>query len=78
MSWDQIKREWAFVCQRVLLTWGKLSEDDLAFIGGDRARFIDLYEQRYGGGKARAGERIDEFAMRLTSRPQNMDRAACR
>lgn len=73
MSWETIKREWSFVCQQVFLTWGKLSEDDLIFIAGDRDRFIKRYEHRYGGGEANASVRIDEFAMHLRSPAQKID-----
>lgn len=66
MNWEVIEREWEFVRQRVLLTWGKLSEDDLVFIAGDRDRFVDLYEQRYGVDRERATTRVDAFAENLT------------
>ena len=36
MNWDQIKVNWTAVCDKIKCTWGKLSEDDLAAIGGQR------------------------------------------
>ena len=76
MNWDQIKREWRGVCNRILLTWGKFSEDDLVFIDGDRGRFIDLYAQRYGIGGAKASSRVDDFARSLPplSSPEDLGR----
>ncbi|TWT33872.1 hypothetical protein KOR34_37080 [Posidoniimonas corsicana] len=65
MSWEVIERDWKFVCNQVLLTWGKLSEDDLVFIAGDRDRFVDLYVQRYGVDRERATARVDAFAENL-------------
>ncbi len=29
MIWNQIKDNWKEVCDKIKLTWGKLSEDDL-------------------------------------------------
>ena len=36
MNWDQIKCNWKQVSDKIKLTWGKLSEDDLAAIAGKR------------------------------------------
>ncbi len=36
MNWDQIKCNWKQVSDKIKLTWGKLSEDDLAAIAGQR------------------------------------------
>ncbi|MEQ8846598.1 hypothetical protein [Botrimarina sp.] len=69
MNWEQIKQDWRFVSQRVMLTWGKLSEDDLVFIGGDRGRFVDLYSQRYGCDGSAAILRVDDFARGLALPP---------
>ena len=38
MNWDQIKCNWKEVSDRIKLTWGKLSEDDLTAITGKRDR----------------------------------------
>ena len=36
MNWDQIKRNWKQASDKIKVTWGKFSEDDLAAIAGDR------------------------------------------
>ncbi len=36
MNWDQIKGNWQQVCDKIQVTWGKLSEDDLTAIAGRR------------------------------------------
>ena len=48
MNWDQIKCNWIQVCDKIKLTWGKLSEDDLAAIAGNRDLLSDMLQQRYG------------------------------
>ncbi len=62
MNWHQIERQWQNVSRQIMLTWGKFSDDDLVYIGGNRDRFADLYKRHYGGSDAWAISRVDEFA----------------
>ncbi len=48
MNWDQIKVNWKAVSEQVKLTWGKLSEEDLTMIAGQRDNFSRLLQERYG------------------------------
>ncbi len=48
MNWDQIKINWKSVSEQVKLTWGKLSEEDLTMIAGQRDNFWRLLQERYG------------------------------
>ena len=48
MNWDQIKVIWKAVSEQVKLTWGKLSEEDLTMIAGQRDNFSRLLQERYG------------------------------
>jgi uncharacterized protein YjbJ (UPF0337 family) len=48
MNWDQIKVNWKAVSEQVKLTWGKLSEEDLIMIAGQRDNFSRLLQERYG------------------------------
>ena len=61
MNWDQIKRNWAAVSDKIKLTWGKLSEDDLTSIAGERDQFADLLQERYGYDKTVAVNAVDQF-----------------
>jgi len=65
MNWDQIKREWKQVSDKIKVTWGKLSEDDLAAIDGRREQFAGLLQERYGYAKDRADQELDEFTREL-------------
>ncbi len=65
MNWDQIKCHWQQVSDKIKLTWGKLSEDDLAGIAGRRDLLSGLLQQRYGYAKVRAETIVDDFAKRL-------------
>ena len=65
MDWEQIKRNWKQVSDTIKLTWGKLSEDDLAAIAGKRELLAGLLQQRYGYAKVQAESKVDDFAQRL-------------
>ena len=51
-------------------TWGKLSEDDLAAIAGQRDRLAGLLQERYGYEKVVAENKVDQFALGLN--PQSV------
>ena len=65
MDWDQIKCHWEQASDKIKLTWGKLSEDDLAAIAGNRDLLSGLLQQRYGYATTLAETKVDEFAKKL-------------
>ena len=67
MNWDQIKTNWQEVSGKIKLTWGKLSEDDLTAIAGQRDRFARLLQERYGYDNVVAVNAVDQFAERLST-----------
>ncbi len=67
MNWDQIKGHWKQVSDKIKVTWGKLSEDDLATIDGDREQFAGLLQKRYGYETVQAKKKVDDFVQGLNS-----------
>lgn len=65
MNWDHIKCNWIQVCDKIKVTWGKLSEDDLAAIAGNRDLLSDMLQQRYGYATVLADTKVDDFAQEL-------------
>lgn len=65
MKWDQIKTNWKEVSDKIKRTWGKLSEDDLAAIAGQRDQLAGLLQKRYGYAKVDAENKVDKFARQL-------------
>ena len=61
MNWDQIKVNWAAVCDKIKCTWGKLSEDDLTAIAGRRGPLVGLLQERYGYAKVVAENKVDQL-----------------
>ena len=65
MNWDQIKSNWKQVCDKIQVTWGKLSEDDLTAIAGRREQLTGCLQERYGYARAMAEKKVDDFAQGL-------------
>ena len=65
MNWDQIKGKWKEVSDKIKLTWGKLSEDDITAIAGQRDQFVRLLQERYGYEQDKTESAVDQFAQRL-------------
>lgn len=76
MKWKQVKRDWQAVSEQIKLKWGKLSEDDLALIAGDRESFVRLYKQRYGDNQTEAEQKIDAFILGLMLPPEQISALA--
>ncbi len=55
--WSQLKGQ-------VKEQWGKLTDDDLKQIEGNRDQLAGKLEERYGWDKNRANEEIDRFMAR--------------
>jgi uncharacterized protein YjbJ (UPF0337 family) len=45
---DMPEARWQEVCGQTRKYWGKLSDDDLARIGGNAERLADALQERYG------------------------------
>jgi len=73
MNWDQIKDNWNDVSDKIKLTWGKLSEDDITTIAGQRDQFARLLQERYGYEQESAEKAVDQFALRLDIRAEALD-----
>ena len=67
MNWNQIKGNWQKVADKIKVTWGKLSEDDLTKIAGNRERLTGLLQKRYGYDRVQAEKKVDDFALGLTT-----------
>ena len=52
---------WQQVSEQIKVTWGKLSEEDLAEIAGERKLLSGLLQQRYGYEQAQAETMIEDF-----------------
>ena len=58
MNWDQVKGQWTQMKGSVRKQWGKLTDDDLDVIGGERERLVGKIQERYGIAKEEAENQI--------------------
>jgi uncharacterized protein YjbJ (UPF0337 family) len=63
--WDQIKAGWNQFKGEVRKQWGKLTDDDLEVIRGERDKLIGRLQERYGIAKEEANRQIDDWARRI-------------
>jgi uncharacterized protein YjbJ (UPF0337 family) len=71
MNWEQIEGKWSQIKGSVKQKWGKLTDDDLAFINGSRDKFIGRLEERYGISKEQAQKQIEEWTSKVpATRPE--------
>jgi uncharacterized protein YjbJ (UPF0337 family) len=61
MNWDQVESQWKQMAGKVRAKWGKLTDDDVTFIGGKKDTFVGKLQERYGMMKDDAERAIDEF-----------------
>ena len=69
MNWDQIKGNWKQWTGRIKEKWGKVTDNDLTRIAGERQQLAGLLQERYGFVKAQADKAIEEFTQELRHAP---------
>lgn len=65
MNWDQIKAQWKDVKGKARVQWGKLTDDELAQIRGNREQLEAALQKRYGVAKEEARRQVDEWTAKL-------------
>ncbi|CAN5290331.1 CsbD family protein [soil metagenome] len=61
MNWDSMKGQWKQLQGKVKEKWGKLTDDDLTTINGQKDQFVGKIQERYGYAKEQAVKEVDEF-----------------
>ncbi len=65
MNWDQLQSKWMQMRGPLRHRWGRLTEEDLDVINGQRDVFISRVQERYSVDKAEAQQRIEEWLRAL-------------
>jgi uncharacterized protein YjbJ (UPF0337 family) len=63
MNWKQIGGKWNQVKGSVKKKWGKLTDDDLQVIAGERDRLVGKIQERYGITKELAEEQVSQWSV---------------
>jgi len=61
MNWDQAKGKWRQMKGSVKTKWGKLTDDDLKVIAGQRDLLVGKIQERYGISKDEALKQVDDW-----------------
>jgi uncharacterized protein YjbJ (UPF0337 family) len=64
MNQDRINGSWEQVKGSVQKAWGKLTNDDLSVIEGDRKQLAGKIQERYGVAKDEAEKQVREWNAR--------------
>jgi uncharacterized protein YjbJ (UPF0337 family) len=62
MNWDQVKGQWMQIKGSVRKKWGKLTDDDLDVIAGERERLVGKIQERYGIAKDEAEKQVETWS----------------
>lgn len=65
MNWDRIEGQWKQFTGKAKEQWGKLTNDDLDVIEGNRDQLIGKIQERYGIAKDEARRQVDDWTSRL-------------
>jgi len=71
MDWHQIEGNWRKVKRKIKEKWGKLSDDDLNAIDGQRDLLEDRILKRYGFAADHVRKEIDDWLRWQTIRSPN-------
>ena len=52
MNWDRVQGQWKQLKGKIKTKWGKLTDDDLDIIAGQKDQLIGKIQERYGLKKA--------------------------
>lgn len=65
MNWDTVKGNWKQWQGSIQKQWGRLTDDDITQIEGERLRLSGLIQERYGRTKDAVEREIDDFVAQL-------------
>ena len=61
MNWDQVQGKWKQIKGPAKTRWGKLTDDDLNVIAGQRDQLVGRIQERYGIAKDDAQRQVEEW-----------------
>jgi uncharacterized protein YjbJ (UPF0337 family) len=65
VNWDQIQGKWKQFSGSARERWGKLTDDDLQTLTGQKDQLVGRIQERYGIAKAEAEMQADEWSRTL-------------
>ena len=66
MNTDVLAGKWKQVQGEVKKQWGKLTDDDLVIVEGQKDKLVGLLQERYGYAREKAEHEVDEFLQKYS------------
>ena len=66
MNWDEIHGNWSLFKGEIKERWGKLTDDDMDVIEGERDQLIGTLQKRYGMSKEQAQMEVEDYVNGVT------------
>lgn len=66
MNWEQVQGKWRQFVGSAKQQWGKLTDDDLDVIDGEREKLVGKIQERYGIAKDEAEAEVDKWSTGLS------------
>lgn len=61
MNWDQVEGKWEQFKGAAQSKWGKLTDDELDEVQGDRVRLEGKIQEKYGIAREEAKKQVDDW-----------------
>ncbi len=65
MNWDQIEGKWKQMSGSARQQWGRLTDDDLQTLTGQKDQLVGKIQKRYGLAKAEVEKQVDAWSKNL-------------
>jgi uncharacterized protein YjbJ (UPF0337 family) len=75
MNWTQLSGKWDQMKGDVKSNWGKLTDDDMSFIGGKFDNLVGKLVERYGMKKEQAEKQIAQWVAHVGDKLDASNRA---
>lgn len=70
LNWDTIRGNWNQLKGEIKQQWGRLTDDDMAQVMGNRDELVGKVQERYGITREAAERQVDEWAQHHQEFPQ--------
>lgn len=65
MNWDQVEGKWKQFKGDIKTRWGKLTDDELDQVEGNRDKLVGKIQEKYGYSKEQAQREVDDWSRSL-------------
>ena len=62
MDWKQVQNKWGELISSAKENWGKLTDDDLVQVSGDRGQLTEKIQQTYGISRREADKQVWDWS----------------